>query len=412
MRPFTVILFLLCAPPLSAQTLEEYRREVTDYSWQLKIAAENLEESEAAAAVARTGRLPKLSAAGHFALDARHRDEVKRWDFALEPTVVQTLYGGGGVKAAIKSTELEVDAAICEREFSRLEVRYAADYAYWTLSAAASYESSMREYVAIIEALKAVVDRRFNEGWIARGDVLMILTRLAEARYELVAAEQRCEVALHNFNILRGVEPSANVGLVQSIRDTLALPRRVTTDEVLARRPDYSAAMLRSMQAEVGVQAARAPYNPQLGISLGGTWQPQSPNRTGATRIDGVAQLTLSVPIFHFGERRQAVREARAAQRREEWAAAQLHDDIALEEINSWTALQQSRAQVEASVESLKIAGENLELGTYSYSEGMATVLDVLQAQLSWIQLYTNAIDARYAYAVAIADYERITAAE
>ena len=59
---------------------------------------------------------------------------------------------------------------------------------------------------------------------------------------------------------------------------------------------------------------------------------------------------------------------------------------------------------------SLRIAGENLEISTYSYGEGQASILDVLQAQLSWIQLYTNAIQSRYNYAVAVADYRRITA--
>ncbi len=40
----------------------------------------------------------------------------------------------------------------------------------------------------------------------------------------------------------------------------------------------------------------------------------------------------------------------------------------------------------------------------------MVTILDVMQAQLSWIQIYTNAIRAHYSYAVAVSDYRRITA--
>lgn len=78
--------------------------------------------------------------------------------------------------------------------------------------------------------------------------------------------------------------------------------------------------------------------------------------------------------------------------------------------MNGWTALVNSRAQVEAMEQSLRIAGENLDISTYSYGEGLATILDVLQAQLSWIQLYTNAIKAHYNYAVAVSDYRRITA--
>ena len=85
-------------------------------------------------------------------------------------------------------------------------------------------------------------------------------------------------------------------------------------------------------------------------------------------------------------------------------------ENIVREEMNGWTALENSRAQVEAMEQSLRIAGENLDISTYSYGEGLATILDVLQAQLSWIQLYTNAIKAHYNYAVAVSDYRRITA--
>ena len=139
-------------------------------------------------------------------------------------------------------------------------------------------------------------------------------------------------------------------------------------------------------------------------------WQPYYPNRTGATYVDGSAFVKLSVPIFHWGERRRAVGAARAVQLQQEWNAALVHDDIVREEMNGWTALVQSRAQVDASEESLRIAGENLSISTYSYGEGLATILDVLQAQLSWIQLYSNAIRAHYNYAVAVSDYQRITA--
>ena len=117
--------------------------------------------------------------------------------------------------------ELGYGIALCDEEFSRLDVRYAADYAYWNLSAVELYAASMRQYVAIIRSLKEVVDRRFSEGYIAKGDVLMIDARLSEAEYSLVSAEQSYEVALHNFNILRGTDAALGVQLAQGIRDSL-----------------------------------------------------------------------------------------------------------------------------------------------------------------------------------------------
>lgn len=404
-----LVIALLLVQDITAQSLDDYCRAVAAYSRTLKSASTVVDAAMSAERESRTGYLPQFSAAGRFSIDARRRDDEKRWRFSLEPEIVQRIYRGGAVRAAVESASLEVDAALCDEEYIRLEVRYAADYAYWNLSAAALYEASMREYVNIIRSLKRVVDERFDEGLIARGDVLMIDTRLSEAEFELIAAEQRSEVALHNFNILRGEHPDTTVGLSESIRDSMPMPRRVMPDDVLGRRPDYAAMQLRADKAAVGVRAARAPYNPQIDVGVSGSWQPESPNRSGRTRIEGLGFVSLSVPIFHWGERRYAVRRARAVQRHAEWEAAALHDDIAREESNAWTVLVRSRAQVATSDESLRIAGENLALGTYSYGEGLATVLDVLQAQLSWIQIYTNAIDARFDYALAIAEYARTT---
>ena len=132
------------------------------------------------------------------------------------------------------------------REFTRLDVRYTAEYTYWNLSAMALYAASMRQYVSIIRSLKEVVDRRFAEGYIAKGDVLMIDTRLSEAQYELISAERNYTVALHNFNILRGADPALGVTLAQGIRDSLPQPVRVPAAEAAAFRPDYAAAQLRS----------------------------------------------------------------------------------------------------------------------------------------------------------------------
>ena len=407
---FSVFALFVGLPAFGQTSLADYRAAVAEYSWQLKIAASKSDAAAEQLGQARTGYLPRLSMDGSFTKTFHRYEGVEPWTFSVLPQVVQTVYGGGAVRAAAQQAELGYGIALCEEEFSRLDVRYAADYAYWNLSAVEIYKASMREYVSIIRSLKGVVDRRFAEGYIAKGDVLMTDTRLSEAEYALVNVEQSYEVALHNFNILRGTDASLGVQLSGSIRDSLPMPERVVAAEALARRPDYMAARLRSEQAQAGIRLARAPFNPQLSVGAGGSWQPYLPNYTGATTVDGSVFVKLSVPIFHWGERRRAMGAARAVQLQQEWAAALRHDDIVREEMNGWTALVQSRAQVDASEQSLRIAGENLAISTYSYGEGLATILDVLQAQLSWIQLYTNAIKAHYNYAVAVSDYRRITA--
>lgn len=409
MKRLPLCLLLLCGAPAAAQiSLDGYRAEVAAYSLQLKIAAARSDEAAETMARARTGFLPRLSLEGSFEATVRRIDDRERWTFDLMPRLVQTLYGGGAVRAAWRDASLGYDIALCDEEFTRYEVRYAADYAYWNLSATRLYAASMREYVALIRSLKEVVDRRFDEGYIAKGDVLMIDARLSEATYELFGAEQRAAVALHDFNVLRGSDPEREVRQSAGIRDTLPMPVRVSGGALPERRVDYAAALLAADRAEAGVRTARAAFDPQLNVGIGGMWRPYTPNRTGRTYVDGMVFVGVAVPIFHWGERRRAVGAARAVLRQRQSAAEEVRDGIVREETNGWTALVQTRAQVEASERNLRIAGENLSLSTYSYGEGLTTILDVLQAQLSWIQLYTNAIRARFNYAVAVSDYERI----
>lgn len=408
-----ILILLACAGwfPLQAQTsLGAYRQAVTDYSRELKIAGARSAAAAETMAQAHTGYLPKLSLEGSFTASVHRYEGIKQWTFGVLPQLVQTVYGGGSVRAAYDRAALGYDIALCDEEFTMLDVRYTADYTYWNYSAMALFAASMRQYVTIIRSLKEIVDRRFSEGYIAKGDVLMIEARLSEAEYQLVTAEQNYAVAQHNFNILRGENVGADVLLVQSIRDSIPLPVRLSSEESLARRPDFAAAQLQNAQAEAGIRLAKAPFNPQVSVGIGGSWQPFLPNRTGETTVDGNAFVKLSLPIFHWGERRRAAGAARAFLRQSEWNAELLRDNIVRDEMNGWTAVIDTRAQVSASEQSLRIAGENLDISTYSYGEGLATILDVLQAQLSWIQLYTNAIQAHYNYAVAVSDYQRITA--
>ena len=63
----------------------------------------------------------------------------------------------------------------------------------------------------------------------------------------------------------------------------------------------------------------------------------------------------------------------------------QVADDIVLNESDGWTNLILTQQRVEATNRNLRIAQENLDISTYSYREGRSTILDVLQAQISWL---------------------------
>ncbi len=412
-KPYILLFALFLSVPSFAQSvlsLEAYRDSVYMNSIELLDASIEIDRASARERLAKVGFLPSLSASGSFTTDFRRSGSADLWGFTLQPRIEQVLYGGGGVRAAYKQATVQSAVAVEDERMMRLDVRYAADRAYYTLSAMQLYRAATTEYVSIIRSLYRIVEERFREGYVAKGDLLQVETRLSEAEYSLLEIDNNYSVALHRFNNLRGELQPVDVALSNSIIDSIPLPRRVAMSEMLSRRPDMRAAELSIRSAEQGVRVAGAQYNPRLTAGVSGSWQTYTPNASGSTYVDGALVVGLSVPIFHWGERRASVAVAKADVRRAENGVEQLRRDAVQEEADGWSAMQSSYSQMRSSLHNLEIASENLSISTYSYREGQATVLDVLQAQISWIQLYTNAITARFNYAVAVSEYYRVTA--
>ena len=143
----SIIALWLCVPVLGQTSLADYRAAVADYSWQLKIAASQSDAAAETLGQARTGYLPRLAMDGSFTKTFHRYEGIEPWTFGVLPQVVQTVYGGGAVRASARQAELGYDIALCDEEFSRLDVRYAADSRPWSSMprpCASTFRSSVR----------------------------------------------------------------------------------------------------------------------------------------------------------------------------------------------------------------------------------------------------------------------------
>lgn len=386
-------------------SLQRYREEVVEYSLTLKSAAVTIESKDATVTYKKVARLPQLLATGSYMQGFRKFEGFKSWTLYVEPKIIQTIYNGGVTKADIRQAELNYDIALCDGEYSTLEVLYTADYTYWNLWSLTRYYKAMLQYIELIRKEFNVIEMRYNEGYIAKGDLLMIASRLSEAEFELISAEQSMLVARYNLNILRGIKPDSAVELATESSLPTSTLNRIPTDEVLDQRPDYRAMLLNEQVAAEATKATRGAYNPKLYGGVAGTWRTFVLNTDGRTYLDGYAFVEFSMPIFHFSERKKAVAISRATERQSAINREILHDAIISEESSAWTKLIESKAQMSNAAHSLDIASENLNISTYAYNEGEVSIVELMQAQISWIQIYTNAIDSQYNYNIALAGY-------
>ena len=396
------ILFALYTQSAMAQlSINEYVDRVVEYSHTILSAEAKVVGADAEYLVAKRSVLPSIS----LSSDATYGFDANSPLWTMRADIVQPIYNGGRNRALTKQREWGVLGAESSLERTMLDVRYEAEVAYWALSRAENFRRAMCDYISIVQSLKSVAQHRFEEGYTSKSDLLQVESRLSNAEYQLSEAEQSWRIALARFNTLQGEEESAEVVLSDDIFDSSAMPIREDLSMIIASHPDYLIARANAKSAQCGIELRRAEYMPSLNAGLFGLLQPAT---TGG--VNGGVLLSLNVPIFHFMERREAMRSAESSYTSYVAQLADVVDNITLNESSGWTNLEYSYRRVEAVQRNLDIARENLEISTYSYREGVATILDVLQAQISWLQIYENAIAAEYDYAVAIASYRYIVA--
>ena len=203
------------------------------------------------------------------------------------------------------------------------------------------------------------------------------------------------------------IEPDAAVVLTDSIQKVLWVPKQEGLNKALERRADYQSAIMGIEMAKLQTDMARSKYLPQLAVGIKEKYGTTLLNVDGKAQWATTAYAQINIPVFHWGEMRQNVRLSRTQEWTKELERSQLKDQVSKELNNAWVNVIEISKKLEIVYSSLDIAKDNLTLNTFSYNEGKLPIIDVLSAQVSWLQAYTNVVSVNYQYKVALAEYAK-----
>lgn len=106
--------------------------------------------------------------------------------------------------------------------------------------------------------------------------------------------------------------------------------------------------------------------------------------------------LNVSVPLFHFGERTNKVKSAKAKLEQTRLEQENASEKMLLELIQAANNLDEARLETELSDRSLEQAEENMKVSGKQYEVGLETLSDYLEAQMLWQQAYQTRVDAHF----------------
>lgn len=399
---------------VDAQTLsvEKYRQKVLEYNQDIQKSQQAVNGALYSLKGIKTGFFPKLDITGNYSYQLEKVEflpgtDLKHDNYGVEAGLVQNVYSGSAVRKQYDVAKLQHAIAQLSVEHTVDNMIYAADVSYWSVAANRNLYELSEQFVQIVRELYEIVNKRFEEGAISKTDVLMVQNRLKEAELQLNTNSTNYKTALQSLNIMMGVEPDAAVVLTDSIQKVLWVPKQEGLNKALERRADYQSAIMGIEMAKLQTDMARSKYLPQLAVGIKEKYGTTLLNVDGKAQWATTAYAQINIPVFHWGEMRQNVRLSRTQEWTKELERSQLKDQVSKELNNAWVNVIEISKKLEIVYSSLDIAKDNLTLNTFSYNEGKLPIIDVLSAQVSWLQAYTNVVSVNYQYKVALAEYAK-----
>ena len=251
-------------------------------------------------------------------------------------------------------------------------------------------------------------DRRREVGVGTKTDVLLARARRAQRVLEVVGRRGAVEIARGGLATAMGLGANTKVEIAPYEQNPRLEWADINVDkmikEALEKRPDMAAAWARLRSSESEISQAESNLWPTLSLEAGAAWKELYGRSTPSpwesadyhnNGFEGRAGLVLKFPLFEGFSIKNTIRRKQALAEKAR-ADAELQEQLVIEQVwNSYQNLATSGERVEASRELLSSAEISYESMLISYREGVAQIVELLQAQSTLADARSENADAR-----------------
>jgi TolC family type I secretion outer membrane protein len=389
-------------------------------------AQNDLEASHGTVIQTRAVALPQVKASGQYAdeeitmvqnypgVEVPHQT----WNVGIQ--IVQAIYEGGKLRAAIQAAAATKQQAVAQFDTVVADTLLAVRLAYYDTLLAAQQITVHEASVVLLQKEFEDQQHRFDAGTVPKFNVLRAEVAVANERPNLIRAKNQYRIAKNNLANLLGYNLPRDIweNLPLNLTDTLAaepysvnLPDAI--QQALTRRTELLALRKQIELQRLNIVNAKSGYKPTVSVFAGYNWLNNQFNTDLGNELDGWnagAQMSWNIfdGLLTHGKVVQADAQFAHAKtdlddqkRQIELAVRTAYSDFieAKEVLDSQTKVQ------EEADEALREAKARADAGT-------GTQLDVLDAETSLTQARTTQIQALHDYTAARAKVERAIGAD
>ena len=397
--------------PAGAYTLKHAIERALKVNIAIEISKEETNAAIAAQKKQKTSFFPTFNATYQYEyID----EEPSMGDFVMgsqeEYTFIskltQPVFTGFSLLTEYKIARLGLDVAKINEKLKRQEIIFEAKKRFFSLLKAQKLLKISQDTVTQISAQKDVAKNFYEVGMTPLNDLLQAKVELANARQDLIAAQNNLEIAKSNFNILLRSPINQPVKLEDVLIYT---PFEHDIDYCLKmaekNRLELKIADLEIEVAEKEVKLAQKDYYPS--ISLEGSYFKRGVEwdiNGGDYIYDPEGWSITAVASWDFwewGRSSYEVKEKQSRLSKAQYQKTETLDNIRIQVKEAYLNTMESEKNITTVKEAIEQAKENFRINKERYKEQIATSTDVLDAQTLLTRTMTNYYKALYDFKIA-----------
>jgi outer membrane protein len=322
--------------------------------------------------------------------------------------VTQLVTDFGRTKSLVAQSQYQAQAAAQNTQATVFDVVLGVNRGYFGVLQAQAYVRVANETIRARQILTDQVTALANANLKSQLDVNFAAVNLSEARLLLIRSQDAMDQAYADLARALGQDQGVRYQLADAPAPA-APPDSADAliAEAIQNRPELRNLQLQLQGAQSFEQAEADLSHPSvsfIGVAGGLPYLGQDP-RIAPYGYEGAA-VNVDIPIFNghlFFARRQAAHyEAQAATERVRNLRQQVERDVHSAWISASTAWQ----RIPVTEQFLKQAQLALDLAQGRYDYGLASIVEITQAQLNLTQAQIENVSARYDYQAAYAQLQ------
>lgn len=306
------------------------------------------------------------------------------------------IYLGGKLAEAKNIAASALEMAQSDVALSKTDVVFSIEQQYWSLVSLLEQDKVTEKTIAFLKDVVNDMNNRYTFGVVTKNEVLKAKVELNNAKLLQITIADNITLAKMALNQSIGAEINNPLNIADtSIQISVNLDNIEYNVDNLLKRQEIKILNKQLEINESEEQIARADFRPELVSFANYTLQNPDHLAKDESELTWTAGVSLSIPVFHWGERKLKITQAKMIQESTIQDLDRIEELITLEIQQSIFRLRESFAKLEFTSEALEQAEENLSLESNRLQEEVATTTDLLNAQSQWQKAHADYIAAK-----------------